>query len=131
MCLDTNSNIPLIAEEDIVVYKVLMHRNGKDYAPVVTDTATLQSYIYKKGANKARLKEDINLTWNGRTYAIGKGFLHAYTTNEEAEKSRTRWNCCGLTISHFVVKMIIPKGTKYFVSTEGTEICTKQLNWED
>lgn len=131
MCLYSKTNTPLIAEEDIVVYKVLMHRNGKDYAPVVSDTANLQSYIYKKGANKARLKEDISLTLDGRTYAIGQGFLHAYTTNEEAEKSKTRWNCCFLTVSNFVVKMIVPKGTEYFVGIDEKDICAKQLIWED
>lgn len=139
MCLISNTNTPLIAEEDIVVYKILMRKNGKDYAPVVSEDYCEQPhYIYKKGVNKARLKEDVQ-EWTSINcyYRIGKGFLHAYTTKDIAEINCNRWNAWmgknNLSTGgkyHFVVRMIIPKGTEYFNSVEGDEICAKQLIWE-
>ena len=137
MCLISKTSIPTIAEEDIVVYKVLMCKNGKDYAPVVSEDGELPHYIYKKGVNKARLNEDVSYAWNCQ-YKIGKGFLHAYTTKGIAEQKCDRWNGCvgrsGIESGvkyHFVAKMTIPKGTKYFISCDGTEICAKQLVWEE
>ena len=136
MCLISNTNTPLIAKEDIVVYKIIMRKNNKDYAPVVSEDEELPHYIYKKGVNKARFKEDVSWAWNCY-YRIGKGFLHAYTTKDIAEKNCDRWNawvgrsnlCTGVKY-HFVVRMIIPKGTEYFNSVEGDEICAKELIWE-
>ena len=144
MCLISKTNTPLIAEKDIVVYKVLMRKNGKDYAPVVSEDSGLPHYIYNKGVNKARLKEDVDYAWSKYVgawdymYRIGKGFLHAYTTKDGAEKNKDNWNLCMSASAyyregkfHFVTKMIIPKGTKYFLSDDGYEICAKQLLWED
>ena len=138
MCLISKTNTPLIAEEDIVVYKILMHKNGKDYAPIVSEDGGLQHYIYKKGVNKARLNEDVGYAWNN-LYRIGKGFLHAYTTEGIAEKNKDKWNlwmCAKHAYYrerkfHFVVKMFIPKGVEYFLSDDGNEICAKQLLWEE
>ena len=137
MCLISKTNVPLIAEEDIVVYKVLMRKNDKDYAPVVSEDGEQPHYIYKKGVNKARLKEDVGYAWKN-LYRIGKGFLHAYTTEDIAEKNCNKWNAwlgksnlSARVKFHFVVKMIIPKGTEYFISNYYHEICAKQLLWED
>ena len=138
MCLISKTNTPLIAEEDIVVYKILMHKNGKDYAPIVSEDGGLPHYIYRKGVNKARLNEDVGYAWNN-LYRIGKGFLHAYTTEDIAEKNCDKWNAwigrsylCTKAKYHFVVKMIIPKGVEYFISNDyNHEICAKQLIWEE
>ena len=141
MCLTTKSISPSIAEEDIVVYKVLFHeyyRSKKFYAPDVTSYG--DSYIYKKGLNKARGKETICKSISRSDhYDIDKGFLHAFTNYDIAHKKAKYLNFVGgydykigtaTFPDFFVTKMIIPKGTEYYVGNND-DICAKILKWNN
>ena len=105
------------AKKDIIVYKVLAFSN---IAPFNS------SYKYQIGYNFPIHKDYLKLyeTKHNRRGLVGFGWLHAYTDELSAinhtldKKSYVN-----------IYKMIIPKGTKYIISDDKTEICTKCLKW--
>lgn len=115
MCLITKQEKPLIAEEDIVVYKAFAQGNrspyqGFDYTPYIgklfTDTADEECV------------EVTNFCDNFINLEVFGGFIHSYT-NLAAIKSQK--------LKRYVRKCIIPKGTKYFVSEFGNQIASKSI----
>lgn len=147
MCLATNFKKPEIATEDIVVYKVLRENYNPFMLHSVYYTSPLVSpnnaIKYNKGVNKPfrenYLNDDYYFHCEGesvmrdlsRRQRIGKGWLHAFTTQINAQitadnlsrKKSFYGNRCGC------VKMIIPKGAKYILSYDEKEIATDTLIW--
>ena len=125
MCLITHlMDEPLIAKEDIKVYKVLRKTDFFYEAPYN------DLYEYKKGVNKPKTEGHINS--NG---IYERGWLHAYTSRSEANRLLQH-------VSHgVIVEMYIPKGARYFVGDdydddwggyiETDEICASELVWEE
>lgn len=105
MCLNANSNIPKIAEENIICYKIYIFRNG-------FVSPYLRSPIPK-------LKEKITTELqNDGSYLIEKGF-HSFINLSDAEgdaKFFSRY----YEIKAVISKCIIPKGSKYYKGKFGT-----------
>ena len=140
MCLVTNFKKPEIATENIVVYKVLK----ENYNPFMLHSVYYTSPFvdkkfaikFKKGVNKPfrenHLNEDYYFHCDGesvmcdlsRRQKIGKGWLHAFTTQLEAQLVVS--NGCG---KYSYATMIIPKGAKYILSHDEKEIATDTLIW--
>ena len=105
------------AKKDIIVYKVLAFSNIAPY---------YRTYKYKIGYNFPKDKDCLKLyeTKHNRRGLVGFGWLHAYT-NELSAIHRT----LDQESYRNIYKMIIPKGTKYIISDDKTEICAKCLKW--
>lgn len=117
MCLVSDTDIPKIAQEDIVYYKVLIKVSnikalfGKGYATPWYETKVKPKGLFKAKGGKSILKN----YFNPGTYDVGRGFIHTYTG---LDGSRIPKN---LIEGYRIFECIIPKGTEYFVSTDGEE----------
>lgn len=109
---------PLIAEEDVKVYKVL-RKNG---------LSPHQDFKYEKGYHYSVKRFTYKLNWfvNGRTkydfeVRIYEG-LHSYRIKTAAHKVNPTgtWN-------KMIVAMYVPKGAKYFM--EGDQVVSTELVW--
>jgi hypothetical protein len=109
---------PQIAEKDIVVYKVLRDNNESPY----------QNFKYKKGTEYYRYgPRKFGRTINNRSYneyevQIEEG-LHSYREEGIAIIKVVGW------WNRKVVKMIVPKGSQYYISSCETEIVSDRLIW--
>lgn len=115
MCLITKQEDPLVAEEDIVVYKAFTLGNrspyqGFDYAPYI-------GKLFTDTADEECVKV-MDFCGNFISLEVFGGFIHSYT-NLAAIKSQK--------LKRYVRKCIIPKGTKYFVSKSGDQIASKSI----
>lgn len=122
MCLTIHSKhkhfglyIAKRAKKDIVVYKILS---------AIDDTSDCRGYQYKKGYNYPKKKGSIIQ----RNTEIGEGFLHALTTDPPISLH------CYFHPYELVVKMVIPKGTWYFLGSSKyfgvQDICATCLKYE-
>ena len=133
MCLITDSNIPLVAEEDIEVYKVMEVTTGLGGSPIgIPPYRPL--YRYHPGKNQS-YEYDITMYGNkpiktspyGQCYIVEAGYLHAYVDRYAASPLHTQLLRNDTAIK--IVKMTIPKGTKYFLGNGGNEIASEVLVW--
>ena len=123
MCLVTYMNHPLVADVDLMVYKVLTLDNYSPY----------KDMKYKYGKNVA---EGYGYTYpkictlDGQaTYEIEGGYLHAFLEWKDAialtyQLKRTYDKRC-----FKVVEMYIPKGSKYWLGNYG-DVCCDTLLWK-
>lgn len=138
MCLKAHEG-KKIAEEDIVVYKIICKntdvRNGKFmYEPPFE----YGHFLYKKGINSTATElegiyqhcDDID----GPYTEVNFGFLHAFTNLDRAIfKMNVHFDNYGAGnrfYTYHVFKMVIPKGTEYFEGND-SDICSKELLWKD
>lgn len=140
MCLKTR-NERKIAEEDIVVYKILRKITDLDKNEVFYEPPyQWGDFKYKQGINSVGNElEQVNRRYNfldGDHICVEGGFLHAFMEKPYAIAHRN-WNFENLsppnfhyTLEYNVYKMVIPKGTEYFVGSYH-DICAKELLWED
>jgi hypothetical protein len=106
---------PLVAKEDIIVYKVLQTHifNGNKYF------SPYRKYPYKRGEHyyqdTKRKKQPFRIFYDGHNHRmhIYVG-LHAFLSEKKAKK-----------FGYFVFKMIVPKGAKYYKNR--TEIVSTDL----
>ena len=135
MCLYTNMNMPRIAKRKIYVYKMLLKKGDKYYAPIINVNKSIE-YEYRKGVNYP-LGEGylISIRTDLKYEAmIQDGWLHAYKSNSEDNANMA---CKGYNIAYsgiykfIVVKMYIPKGAEYYVSDDNKQVCSSCLVWED
>ena len=137
MCLIVKEGIK-IAEEDIVVYKILSKCSNKEktmatYGPPYQCG---RGFKYKKGVNS----DDTGFEGIFKRYddegpytVVESGFLHAFTDLDFALyylKVNFSSTCLNSIIEYHVYEMIIPKGTRYFVG-EQNDICAKELRWDN
>lgn len=128
MCLLTRQRKYLVAEKPITVYKVLK-KDG---------TSPFRKQKYSHGTNVAEGNPLISETFHSRcgydsigfakpfkVYEITSGWLHSFTTFYDAVKYFESDILC-----YNFIKMIIPKGAKYYISSDGTTICSNKLFWE-
>lgn len=141
MCLYSNSKEPLIAEEDIVCYKILRH---------ISDTCYVSPYQEMKyeinGLNYPEEKHNIDnikiiddfiviaknhpsYNYITTVYQIEQGFLHSYTSQGiEPLNLKMKYDHLYMRIkSFYLFECYIPKGTEYFISHCGKEICSREL----
>lgn len=124
MCLYSKTPIPSIAQEDIICYKMFkINPIWKDILMTPYMLEVVKScdfpYMFVASSNKCVIPTYgapcIN---NIIGYIIGPGFIHAYTQNIKDNSIS----------SHFCVVLCkIHKGTKYYVSKDGDEICASQM----
>ena len=135
MCLITDSNIPLVAKEDIEVYKVMEVMTDKMGSPFgVPPYRPL--YHYHPGKNQSS-EYDITMYGNkpvktspsGQYYMVEAGYLHAYDDWYAASHLYTHMLLnSGGTATIKIVKMTVPKGTKYFLGNDN-DIAAETLVW--
>lgn len=121
MCLYSKTNIPSIAQEDITCYKVFEVNPFNDtllMTPYRLIVVNLENFplMFVASPNKEVIPICASWTHNLIRYQIGPGFIHAYTHPIDNASHRFR-----------VVLCKIPKGTKYYVSECGKEICASQM----
>jgi hypothetical protein len=122
MCLFSRTPIPSIAQEDIFCYKMFeTNPIGSKLLMTPYRLVTVKSYdfpcMFTASSNKCiNPVYEAPFTNNILGYKIGPGFIHAYTHPIYI----TSYRFC-------VVLCKIHKGTKYYVSTDGKEICASQM----
>lgn len=118
MCLITKQKEPLIAEEDIVVYKVFTSEDKSpyqefDYTPYIgkllTDTAP-EEVVYIKDFNGNCIETEVS-----------SGFIHSYTKLIKAIPIANMYE------GRKIRECIIPKGTRIFISEFGSQIASKSI----
>ena len=124
MCLYSNTNVPSIAKRDILVYKVLLQKDGKYYAPYQ------ETYEYKKGINIPSENKQ-RILCRDKDFQISFGILHSCKTRGQAKYILSILKLMSpYPIKQFiVVKMYIPKGTKFFISSDKREYASNKLLW--
>lgn len=102
-----------IATQDITVYKCIM-KNGDGVLYLLT-SVTGKLLVWTPGTHYKEMPDiDGNVFWirkNFTSWEISKG-LHSFKTYQSAEDSL--FMSCDDSV--MIVKMIIPKGTKYYES---------------
>lgn len=122
MCLYSRTPIPSIAQEDIICYKMFeVNPIWSQLLMTPYRLVTVKSYefpcMFTASSNKRVVPAyEASHTNNIVGYRIGPGFIHAYTHPINV----TSYRFC-------VVLCKIHKGTKYYVSEGGNEICASQM----
>ena len=114
MCLNTNNSEPFIAKEDITAYKIFEKRIR--FGIFLFSYIRESLWIYKI-PRFARMSPEPSRNFKGR-YMIEEG-LHAYKTLHEAQRQY-----CFFSI---VAEVIIPKGAKYYISYDNSEIVSNKM----
>lgn len=117
MCLISRTNKPLIAEKDIVCYK-LLRRCGFLYRTPITHTIVFPFWWKLFNISfTAKCDEEILKELDSSCYYISKGFIHTF-------KSKCIYpNGC------VMFKCVIPKGTEYFVDSYNPGYASKQIKF--
>lgn len=112
MCLFTKQQEAKIANENIIVYKLLHCNNGVLRPPIFS------SYIYKLrklNSTNIELSPVLDLGYN-----VYQAF-HAFTTIHNALTSSIVRN------NVLLYKCVIPKGSEYYISVCGSEIASNKI----
>ena len=121
MCLITKQICPIRARKDITVYKVLEKNltNTKYITPFTRTPVVLHETLHARGKlYRGKCKYPHRLLM----YEIGCGYIHCYTSLDTIHK----FHCMGKY--EVVVKCIIRKGTLYYKSHHGLQICATQVD---
>ena len=138
MCLFSREKEPKIAEKDIPVYKCLSVSNLAPYVPL---------YEYHKGLNYAkrptrdisiRTDDDRTILEDGKPACVfDDGWLHSLkpydTPQAMLDWMRTSMRFTfnrGVIDQIKLVRMYIPKGTKYFEGLDD-DYCSECLEWRE
>ena len=129
MCLFSYNSTPTIATHNIKVFKVLYYSKNKEWiAPI------LGNYTYRKGINIPRSINVINCQEVKRpgyiVYSVGIGYLHSAKKRKQAKFILEQLNFQDPCSEYKIIKMFIPKGSKYFKSFDNKEYCSDKLLWK-
>ncbi len=122
MCLYSRTPIPSIAQEDIICYKMFeINPIWKELLMTPYRLVAVKSCdfpcMFTASSNKC--VTPVYVPWTRIiNYEIGPGFIHAYTSKVLLDNLSYRF-CAVLCKIH--------KGTKYYVSESGEEICASQM----
>lgn len=139
MCLISNSKEPLIAKEDIVCYKILKQTHDMRYVSPYRDFQyKINDFNYPLEENDLEnLRKVISVneikTRYSYAYRIGQGFLHCLVSEEVPSfiLSVLTDGFLGKSLSLYLFECYIPKGSKYFLNKNDTEICANKLFVKD
>ena len=127
MCLRSKSNRYLVAEYDIPCYKVLDNYGVNKYrTPIIGALITddvLDGTRLMVASGDEHIHEEAYEDWGIGRYCIGVGFIHSY-----ADLSLSKKMTYGLDY-RVVFACEIPKGERYFVSSNGTQYASKSLGF--
>ena len=114
MCLISKWRFAEKASHDIVCYKVLYKRGNNYYTPFMDTIADINRILKAKGSS---------FSFNSKEK--GKGYIHTYASLHDAKRY------IGIDCkSPIIFKCIIPKGTKYHISRDSTQFCSKKIDFE-
>ncbi len=114
MCLVSPTKIPYVAPDDLFCYKVLNEVNGNLVTPFREFPIELNKLYTTHDVSQAESSE------------LGAGFLHAYTSPSYMYKCRACYTRCRNTKPAMYLA-VIPKGTKFFVNNDCSELCATAL----
>ena len=112
MCLICKQVNPLIADKDIVVYKLIKFRNGFMYAPF--KKCLLREYP----TNNNNACNYIDPDTFERYSVITDGFIHANTA---------KYNT--FTANYIFIEGIIPEGTEYYINRSKKVIAARYIKF--
>ncbi len=121
--IDSAMENPLVANEDIIVYKILCDVDLSFLNE--TGRSPFKKFLYKKGQMyKSKLITEIRLalTPNNKYFFEVENGLHAYVKHDSKSSIWLMNKYCAK------IKMIIPKGSKYYLGTDD-EIVSDTLYW--
>ena len=139
MCLITIQKKPIIAEEDITVYKVLIEKVDDNGSTFYVSPFGKKKYKYGtntpyRGKNWTEEKS-VYLDWGINKNIIERGWLHAFIDDFTAYLGKDDMRENKSLADKFLpsdrlvtVEMTIPKGAKYFIGFE-KDICADKLYW--
>lgn len=119
MCLFSSQKTPLIANEDILCYKILIPVDGNFVTPYRDFIFNINKIIQDK--EEECIREIFGMT------EVTSGFFHSFITKErvlEEIKILQRKLPTGTKLKVF--KAIIPKGYSYYVG-QRSDMCSKAL----
>ena len=136
MCLKTSQIVPLIAERDIPVYKVLLYRNNDqsyyrfpELEPIRYFAPYNPAFEYVEGINVANRDYKVSNPVDNDGI-VAYGWLHAFLDLKAALNLGKMFQKENKYSRYMVTCMIIPKGSKYYVSCDSVEICSDKLYWK-
>ena len=119
MCLFSNQKAPLVADKDIVCYKILIPVDGKRITPY-RDFIFSTNVVVQDQAEE-HIGEIFGVT------EITSGFFHTFTTKERVlEEIKTLQHKLPKGTKLKVFKAVIPKGSAYYVG-QRSDMCSKAL----
>ena len=117
MCLISKWRFAKKAKKDIVCYKVLDKMGDKYYTPYMDTIVDINRILKAKG---------FSFSFFDDPKEKGKGYIHTYASLYYAKEHVSAMACK----NPVVFKCIIPKGTKYHISKNCTEFCSKKIDFE-
>lgn len=125
MCLVSKSNEPLIAVHDIHCHKALTKIYNEFFSPF------RHSRYFLNAVNYASLHTPnyafIEYPTKEKYYYIEEGFLHCFTDEGISSLNDDDYNFMSPFCVLYLFECYIPKGSKYFISENGKEICSNKL----
>lgn len=119
MCLFSNQKAPLVADKDIVCYKILIPVDSKlitSYRDFIFSTN-----VVVQDQAEEHIGEIFGVT------EITSGFFHTFTTKERVlEEIKTLQHKLPKGTKLKVFKAVIPKGSAYYVG-QRSDMCSKAL----
>lgn len=119
MCLYSSQTAPLVADKDIVCFKILIPVDGKFITPY-------RDFIFSTNVVVKDEAEEHVVEIFGMT-VVSSGFFHTFTTKERVlEEIKTLQGELPKGTKLKVFKAVIPKGSAYYVG-QRSDMCSKAL----
>jgi hypothetical protein len=123
MCLYTKQTTPLIADKDIIVYKVL---EDDLKSPYMAFQFILNKLFSTSKEDKQILYEEFNHIQLGKIKTrIYSGYFHAFQYEEIANQEAAYLNI-EEDGEYYIYEAIIPKGSKYYLGLN-YQICSEEI----
>jgi hypothetical protein len=133
MCLITKDVKPRVADKDITCYKNLEWQEAIQrwetpytYFPVDEDVIKGKEPLVAVGRKTHRkvmlidIFNAVTIEKNVELYKCEGGWIHAYSTRQKAKSIASMFG-------DTTYRVIIPKGTKYYVDCSGGEMCAERI----
>ena len=120
MCLYSKQILPRRATKDIICYKVLCCTGSCFRTPYYDMRMDINKEYEAKGPKIA--KAFIKNNYQKYFAIVEKGYIHCFTQENAA---RDMWFYD--VRKRVIMKCIIPKGTLYYKSKNGLEICARKI----
>lgn len=135
MCLYCTKKEAKISDKDIICYKILIETSDcKLYTPYQYTEVQLGTEVEAEGKEIIEVAEDtFNSYFSSKMLVtISGGFIHGFTNDSDSlymDIDFTERKLGKKIKNYIMVECTIPKGTPYYMSFDGAEICTKKLRY--
>lgn len=123
MCLFSKEK-EMIATCDIPCVKVLMESDGKRYTPFY-DKRVPRIVLWGFLPFRARGEKEVKQGRNG--VFVKKGYIHVFDSLNASLSAIANWLFIGDKFEHY--ECVIPKGTHYWVSCDGSMYAAKKIKF--